>query len=501
MDAHNGPATAALIAAASVESLDHHHHHHPGSEVKPERQESPKVYFRKYNRSDNGSIVTNLASVATMGDQVPLKRQQLPASKPRPKKFVCEVEGCDKAYSRPCLLEQHRRSHTNERPYVCTVEGCHKAFLRDSHLKTHLLSHTDQKPLACEFCKKGFNTNQHLNRHLKTHYETYACDVAGCDARFRKHTQLRRHKSEAHKLSKRFRCTYKDCGREFNHKSRLDAHIVKTHEPYPRYQCAEPGCGEKLYTWTLLQSHTKQAHRKTPCRTCGRPCAGPGALAEHVREAHGHSSDGTGWRCEEPSCEDLPPAPTREVLVAHYRDVHSFIPQNLLQEDGLQIDHNKDSPGAANGQGDGHHPHHHHHHQPPHLASAQDAASVAAAAMSAHDDTDHMEDNKRRRLTREPTMIERISGAGYEDSGRTLACTVPGCLYRFSRKYDLDRHIAAVHPNGDGTVDHAALAAAAAAAAATEGHHHPGDNGFVVVDNVEVLNQDGEIIDPMILNQ
>lgn len=448
----------------------------------------------------------------SMGDTTPIRKAP---AKPRPKKFVCEHEGCTKAYSRPCLLEQHMRSHTNDRPFVCHVEGCHKAFLRDSHLKTHLLSHTDDKPLRCEYCLKGFNTNQHLNRHLRTHFETYKCDVEGCEAKFRKHTQLRKHKTECHNFFKKYRCTYEDCDKEFNHKSRLDAHIVKNHSPYPRYHCGEEGCNEKLYTWTLLQAHIKQCHKKTPCRVCGKPCSGPVGVAQHMK-VHEEEHVSRRWQCLEPGCPETDEFENREAIINHYRVAHQFIPQNLQR------------PNEATLVPDDHQP-------PQQHTSATDAAVAAAAAAAVAGYPEHqpppppphmMEEDTHedanghgggggravRRLTREPTMIERISGTGYADTGREIECIVQGCMYRFARQYDLRRHLASAHPDVDPITgqslsqqDAETQVSAAKAIAAIESlnkqqreRNHP--EGFTVVPD-GVLNEEGELIDPMILNQ
>ncbi|KAA8898477.1 hypothetical protein TRICI_006539, partial [Trichomonascus ciferrii] len=180
------------------------------------------------------------------------------------------------------------------------------------------------------------------------------------------------------------------------------------------------------------------------------------------------------------------------------------------------------------------HPSHHPHHPAPH-ASATDAAVAAAAAAAvatyqhqppphqpvadgaaaaAEDDDDDGVRRGRavRRLTREPTMIERITGTGYADTGREIECMVQGCPYRFARQYDLRRHIASAHPDVDPITgqslspqDAETQVSAAKAIAAIESLNkqqrertHP--EGFTVVPD-GVLNADGELIDPMILNQ
>lgn len=87
----------------------------------------------------------------------------------RPRKYPCTYKGCNKRYSRPCLVKQHERAHYDDRSFLCSFPGCGKGFLRNSHLKVHMLTHKAEKPHVCPHCGKGFNTGQQISRHLKAH--------------------------------------------------------------------------------------------------------------------------------------------------------------------------------------------------------------------------------------------------------------------------------------------------------------------------------------------
>lgn len=116
-------------------------------------------------------------------------------SSTRRKSYVCSWEGCDKAYTKPCRLAEHYRSHTNDvsgvyptclphergrqlppltlqRPFECST--CDKSFLRKVHLQAHERSHTskEERPLVCsarQGCEQRFWTQQQLKVHEDMH--------------------------------------------------------------------------------------------------------------------------------------------------------------------------------------------------------------------------------------------------------------------------------------------------------------------------------------------
>lgn len=52
---------------------------------------------------------------------------------------------------------------------------------------------------------------------------------------------------------------------------------------------------------------------------------------------------------------------------------------------------------------------------------------------------------ERKKLVKAVNALDEIAGTGYEETGRDIRCTVTGCAYRFTREYDLKRHLTSAH--------------------------------------------------------
>ncbi|ETW80462.1 putative transcription regulator [Heterobasidion irregulare TC 32-1] len=258
-------------------------------------------------------------------------------AKTREKVYRCDLEGCDKAYTKPSRLAEHTRSHTGHRPYKCP--SCSKSYLRDTHLAAHARTHlpTSARPLACSEpgCDKRFWTPQHLNTHVEVMHrgvKSYECEV--CPAAFAKHHQLRAHTAAEHAPpgSKPYLCTHNECTKSFATAQKLRAH-VKVHEE-KRYTCAHPVClalpaTEPAYfpTWTALQHHIRTAHPPTcPHASCnGRTFASHAGLRAHLKvhadaDRRRGGEVGRDWRCEEDGC--WKEFKSKKALTTHHTITH-----------------------------------------------------------------------------------------------------------------------------------------------------------------------------------
>ncbi|EMG50784.1 PZF1 Transcription factor IIIA [Candida maltosa Xu316] len=342
-------------------------------------------------------------------------------SSSRPKKYLCTFEGCDKAYNRPSLLEQHLRSHTNERPFKCTFEDCDKSFLRKSHLEAHIIAHSEDKPFHCSICGKGVNTKQHLKRHEITHMKSFKCTYPDCTEAFYKHQSLRHHIVTVHEKS----LTCKECGKTFPRPSKLTQHIMK-HHGGSAYQCDYSGCFKNFKTWSALQFHVKQEHPKIKCTICGKGCVGKKGLQSHML-SHDESTMIKIWNCT--YCE-IGKFSKKQELVDHYNNFHDGnIPEDLLKQDDLKKLEDLLEENASN------------------LTSLNRLEEFVS-------DDEEEEDEKRSDIRSDSHLAQKSMnslntslGEGMDIIGlistasKKITCPKKNCGRYFSRDYDLRRHL------------------------------------------------------------
>lgn len=305
----------------------------------------------------------------------------------RPKIYSCDYDGCSSIYSRPSLLTQHQRSHSDTRPFSCTV--CDSAFFRESHLNAHLLSHSTEKPFKCSTCGKGVNTAQHLKRHEITHTKSFKCNYEGCEEAFYKHQQLRHHKQSVHERS--LVCEF--CGKSFPRPYRLANHKQKHHGSAPAYQCDFPGCMTSFKTWSALQLHMKSEHPKLNCKVCNKGCVGEEGLRMHML-VHDEERALKLWKCTECSHDFQ----KKEELIVHCKNDHGFLP-NSIQEFGKK----------------------------------ENSVLVAGKKVT----TDQIEKLIERREINVLELLKNTSSSCIE----MLECTYKNCQRTFKKEYDLRRHL------------------------------------------------------------
>ncbi|XP_022649793.1 transcription factor IIIA-like isoform X1 [Varroa destructor] len=247
----------------------------------------------------------------------------------KPKRFVCDVPGCNKAFVKPIFLEMHVRTHTDERPYLCTVEGCSQAYTRSWHLKRHVeRAHKEtrdagqeqslQRELICfwriyrhlctwQSCSKEYNSRDALKKHIARVHEgrenvgrqrpgeRLACTY--CAASFAKHSRLKAHLYH-HTGEMPFKCRHEECGKQFIMQSKLKAH-EKTHAGYECEKCPGHSLFFRFPTWSALRKHFKEKHNVKRCSKCDKTFTRSVNLEAHLAT---HENEREAYLCSHEGC-------------------------------------------------------------------------------------------------------------------------------------------------------------------------------------------------------
>lgn len=380
------------------------------------------------------------------------------------KTHYCPFEGCTKAFNRPARLQEHIRSHNNERLFQCTNEGCDKTFLRASHLTHHIKSaHTGVRDYVCDRpgCGKSFVTGSRLRRHIAAHdgRDKYRCtEYPPCEETFRKHSTLQKHIVCVHLNQKPFPCTYVDsktghqCQMAFDTAGHLRAHESRVHTE-KRFSCAEcsqiqqemaaSGNAETsaehavtFPTYATLQEHIRTVH-PPKCPNCPIVCSTSRELRRHLEVAHGDVSldERKVFNCTEPGCDRS--FTKKGNLTVHIRTVHQGEKRFGCGEVDLST-----SKKVAGWDGIG--------------CGKRYGSKLALEEhiRTAHLGYQNAKAERRQRLglnnqkTRQSgiSTLAALTGHGYaEETGRHIACFYDSCEHRFHRDYDLWVHMSAKH--------------------------------------------------------
>lgn len=377
------------------------------------------------------------------------------------KTLGCPIEGCDKAFNRPSRLQEHIRSHNNERIYQCDHEGCDKTFLRPSHLQHHVKSaHTTVRDYVCDHpgCDKSFVNGSRLRRHLATHEgkDGYRCtEYPPCNETFRKHSTLQKHVMVAHMNQKPYPCGHVDpvtkekCEMAFDTAGNLRTHQGRVHVE-KRFACSE--CAENqqeqlsdladvdasqavsFSTYASLQEHIRIVH-PPQCPECPLVCSTSRGLRRHLEIAHGNVSleERKVFPCTVAGCGRSFTKPGN--LNVHIRTVHEGEKRFVCGETDLSASKKVEGwDGIGCGKRYGN------------KLTLEEHVRVAHMGLP----------NSRKRRQRvasgkkpadSATTLSALTGQGYgEETGRQIACFYhESCAHRFHRNYDLWVHMTTKH--------------------------------------------------------
>ncbi|KAJ5893332.1 hypothetical protein N7495_005023 [Penicillium taxi] len=374
----------------------------------------------------------------------------------------CPFDGCDKAFNRPARLQEHIRSHNNERIFKCTFQTCDKTFLRASHLNHHIKSaHTGVRDYVCDRpgCGKSFVTGSRLRRHLAAHDGRDKFTCPDCEETFRKHSTLQKHITKIHLHQKPFPCPHIDltsgqqCQMAFETAGHLRSHQSRIHTE-KRFSCAECTQDQQeqgssmdtsennessvvFPTYALLQSHIRNVH-PPQCPHCPIVCSTSRELRRHLDVAHGDVTlqERKVFACTVPECDRS--FTKKGNLSVHIRTVHEGEKRFGCGETDLSSSSKVpgwDGIGCGKRYGS--------------------KLALEEHIRTAHLGLPNAKAERRQRLgigkksagkIKQISTLAALTGHGYaEESGRHIACLYETCEHRFHRDYDLWVHMTTKH--------------------------------------------------------
>lgn len=390
------------------------------------------------------------------------------------KNIRCPFEGCDKAFNRPARLQEHIRSHNNERIFRCEFEGCEKSFLRPTHLAHHVKSaHSDVRDYTCDRpgCQKSFVTGSRLRRHLAAHdgRDRHRCtEYPPCNETFRKHSTLQKHVTTVHKHQKPFPCTKlhpgsgEKCQMAFDTAGNLRNHEIRVHSE-KRFTCSECSDNQSeqpsdmdetehdisqsfsFPTYASLQEHIRTVH-PPKCPQCPIVCSTSRELRRHLEVVHGdvRVEDRKVFPCNFIGCGRI--FSRQGNLNVHIRTVHEGEKRFVCGEADLSKSKNVqnwDGIGCGNRYGsklaleD-------------HIRAHHMGLRTVKAMRRERLGLDHKPQPQRSSVS----TLTALTGHGYaEDSGRQIKCFHESCPHRFHRDYDLWVHMTSKHEYSEDHVE------------------------------------------------
>lgn len=204
--------------------------------------------------------------------------------------FVCDI--CGEQYKKRRYLENHRRIHTGERPFICEHEGCGKAFRSRDGLDQHKWCHKNQHFL-CDFCGRKFKKPSFLRNHRRTHTVDWRYPCIYCPEKFRSLRPFKQHLAKDHpgcveEVKEKFKIILhacRLCPKVFYDKEDHTTHMYR-HNGVKPFPCDY--CGKTFSDKSNLLQHRAihSGGKKLKCSWCSRKFKEEKFLESHVQRLH-----------------------------------------------------------------------------------------------------------------------------------------------------------------------------------------------------------------------
>uniref|UniRef100_A0A182MG07 C2H2-type domain-containing protein n=1 Tax=Anopheles culicifacies TaxID=139723 RepID=A0A182MG07_9DIPT len=224
-----------------------------------------------------------------------------------------KCDQCDATFVKQYALEQHRKTHTNDKAKGWNCELCDKKYASKAFFEVHMNKHAGLRPYKCTICTKDFSSKYALALHEKTHYDrprTFVCSECG-SAFYSRHNLVQHERT--HRAEREFECG--DCGKKFFTQHNLNVHKV-IHSTNKAFACRQ--CGKKFARKAEVRDHERTHTGEKPfvCDMCDLAFAQRSNLNSHKRLTHFNDKR---YKC------DLCGASfkRRRLLVYHTRAMHT----------------------------------------------------------------------------------------------------------------------------------------------------------------------------------
>lgn len=233
--------------------------------------------------------VTSSLGTSRINSAQPSRSNAVTGKKRKYKEYSCSY--CGKHFRHKGNMQQHVRTHTQERPFSCNV--CGMSFKKSSALLEHRrrhkgISHVDNRDkfFDCEICNRSFLSKNSLTVHLRVHSDELSFSCKTCGKKFRHKSSLSRH-SLIHTGDKKYSCDY--CQRRFYDSSDMKKHLA-THTGYKKYQCVH--CRKRFIQSSSYRSHLKvHSSDKKPDKSDVKVCSENGLFGMSDSELFEDNSD------------------------------------------------------------------------------------------------------------------------------------------------------------------------------------------------------------------